>query len=68
MSDATPSESFDRGTHFTTAQGNPVIHVRDTVGAVFLGILSIILLVSLLTSYARNRRLAQRLALLETQR
>lgn len=61
-------ESYERGSTFTTAQGNPVVHVRDTVGAVFLGILSIILLISLITSSERNRRLARRLAQFESQR
>ncbi len=59
--------SFDRGSTFTTAQGNPVVHVRDTVGAVFLGILSIILLISLICSSERNRRLAQLIRQLETR-
>jgi hypothetical protein len=57
----------DRGSTFTTAQGNPVVHVRDTGGAVFLGILSIILLISLICSSERNRRLAQHIRQLETR-
>jgi hypothetical protein len=40
---------------------NPV-NVSDTVGAIVLGILSLILLLALLRAQARNRRLLEQLA------
>jgi hypothetical protein len=56
------SSGPDGSSQFTNSQGSPVIHVTDTVGAVFLGILSTILLISLLISAARNRRLLKQLS------
>jgi len=47
---------------YNTEYGNQNIQVRDTVGVIFLGLLSIILLISLLLSNNRNRRLNKRLA------
>jgi hypothetical protein len=42
--------------------GSQIITTRDTAGAVFLGILALILLVALLRSEARNRALVAQLS------
>ena len=42
--------------------GSQIIITRDTAGAVFLGILALILLVALLRSEARNRALVAQLS------
>jgi hypothetical protein len=65
MSEESKSSSISSGpdgsSQFTNSQGSPIVQVHDTVGAVFLGITSIILLISLLISSARNRQLLKQL-------
>jgi hypothetical protein len=48
----------------TVSPGNyspATVHVQDTVGATFLGILAVILLIGWRSAEARNRRLMQQL-------
>lgn len=68
MSEYETRDPFDHHTTFTTAQGNPVVQLRDTVGAAFLGVLSLILLVTVILTNERNRRLTRRIAELEAER
>jgi hypothetical protein len=59
MSNESSHEHHSRGyEHFNPAS----IKVIDTTGAVFLGLLAILLLIALLRAQARNRELLARLA------
>jgi len=56
-SDVSVGDSYIR----TGGDANGITVVKDTVGAIFLGLLAVILLIALLRSNARNRDLLSQL-------
>jgi hypothetical protein len=56
--DNPPAAGGSRGDNFSPV----TVHQEDTIGAIFLGIVSIALFVALMRAEARNRALTARLA------